>query len=50
MAPPLGRRRLDAGVSRGAALRGSGVQRRSSSNEEVERVGGVPSSGGAVVA
>jgi len=46
MAPPLGRCRLDAGVSRGAALGGSEVQQRSPSNEEVEGVRGVVGSGG----
>jgi hypothetical protein len=50
MAPPLRRRRLDAGVLREAALRGLGVQQGSPSSEEVERVRGVADSGRAGVA
>jgi hypothetical protein len=39
MAPPLGRRQLDAGVSRGAALRRLGVQEGSPFNAERVRDG-----------
>ena len=45
MAPPLSKRLLDAGVSRGAAPRGSEVQGGLSSSDGVERVGGILGSG-----
>jgi len=50
MAPPLGRCRLDTRVSRGAALRGLGVQRGSPSDKEAEEIGDGLDSGGVGVA
>jgi len=50
MAPPLGRRRLDARVLRGAALEGSGVQRGSPSDKEAEGIGDGLDLGGVGVA